>query len=126
MGTLKPMRIGNRTIRVAGVKQKYIGNIIHAAEQCRYIERIVLFGSSVQDTCTVDSDIDLAVFGNVSKSKCLTSKQYREFTQKIYSFDNHEQAYDILYFKSSDQNNRFIMNEIDKGETIYVREKTTA
>lgn len=113
------MNIDGRTIRVADIKQKYMQNIADAARKCDYIDRVVLFGSSLEPRCKENSDIDLAVFGNVSKGKCLTSKQYERFLTQVFSYNNFDQAYDILYFKSGKQNIGHIMDDISKGETIY-------
>ena len=73
--------IDGRTIRMAEIKQKYIGNIIDAAQKCDYIDRIILFGSALEERCREESDIDLAVFGNQPSGKCLTSAKYRRFGQ---------------------------------------------
>lgn len=112
-------KIGNRTIKVADIKFKYMENIVSAARECDYIDRIVLFGSSTKTRCKKDSDIDLAVFGNVNKSRCLTSKKYETFLRKVYSFDDFNQSYDILYFRTGQRNNSAIMNDIDQGELLY-------
>ena len=66
--------IDGRTIHMADIKQKYVWNIINAAQKCDYIDKIILFGSSLEDRCRDDSDIDLAIFGNQPEGKCLTSK----------------------------------------------------
>ncbi len=113
------MSIDGRTIRVADIKQKHIENIVSAARDCSYIDRVVLFGSSLENRCREESDIDLAVFGNVSRGKCLTSRSYEQFLSKVYSFSNFEQAYDILYFRNGSMNNSAIMDDIEKGEVIY-------
>ena len=116
------MKIGDRTIRVADIKKKYIENIVDAARECDYIDRVVLFGSSIESRCKEDSDIDLAVFGNVCMSRCLTSKKYDRFTSMIYGFDDYNQSYDILYFRSGVKDKSPILNDINKGEVLYVRE----
>ena len=113
------MCIGDRIVRVADIKQKYIENIVSAARDCSYIDRVVLFGSSLENRCQEESDIDLAVFGNVSRGKCLTSRSYEQFLSKIYSFNDFNQAYDILYFRNGSSNNSAIMDDIEKGEVIY-------
>ncbi len=115
-------KIGNRKIKVADIKFKYMENIINAAKECDYIDRVVLFGSSTGTRCKEDSDIDLAVFGNVNKSRCLTSKKYENFLKKVYSYDDFNQSYDILYFKSNQNNNSAIMNDIDQGVLLYEAE----
>ena len=116
------MKIGDRTIRVADIKKKYIENIVDAAKECDYIDRVVLFGSSIESRCKEDSDIDLAVFGNVCMSRCLTSKKYKRFVDKIYSFDNYWQSYDMLYFRTGVRDKSPILNDISEGEVIYVRD----
>ena len=108
-------------VRVAGIKSKYIKNIADAATKCDYIDKIVLFGSCTSNKCTSESDIDLAVFGNVSKGKCLTSKKYEQFLKQVFSFDRFSQAYDILYFKSGGSYTDGILVEIAKGEVLYER-----
>ncbi len=121
MCELTTIDVGNRTINVADNKREYIRNIIEAASKCDYIDRVVLFGSSITTRCTDESDIDLAVFGNKTKSKCLTSAKYKAFTHQLYEFNNYSQHYDILYFKSGKSNSSRIMGEIDNGEVIYER-----
>ena len=116
------VRIGKRVVRVADIKRKYLNNIVDAASDCDYIDRIVLFGSSIETRCKEDSDIDLAIIGNVNKSKCLTSKKYERFLEKVYSFDEFSQSYDILYFKSGNIIDSAIMDDINKGELLYEAE----
>lgn len=111
--------IGGRIIHVADIKQKYIENIVSAARDCDYIDKVVLFGSSLEERCTDESDIDLAVFGNVSRGKCLTSKKYERFLTQVYSFNDFNQAYDILYFRNGSRNDSTIMGDIEEGEVIY-------
>lgn len=115
------MKIGDRNIRVAEIKKKYIRNIVDAASQCDFIDRIVLFGSSVRDSCKEESDIDLAIFGNQTEYRALRSKKYDRFTSQIYSFDDSGQSYDLLYFVSGKQYRGLIMDDIENGELIYAR-----
>ena len=122
MCSVTEMKIGNRQIHVADIKQKYVTNIIDAARACNYIDKIVLFGSGTEERCTAESDIDLAIFGNQTKYKCLTSRKYRDFTEKLYSYDNHNQAYDLLYFKTGGKYSGRIMDDIEKGQVLYDRE----
>lgn len=115
------MNVGSREIHVAEIKQKYIRNIIDAASKCDLIDRVVLFGSSLQERCRDTSDIDIAVFGNQSRSRALSSRKYERFARQLYSFDNHAQAYDILYFRSDSADPSPILHEINRGEELYVR-----
>ncbi len=116
------MKIGDRDIRVADIKKKYIMNIVDAAQKCSYIDCVILFGSSIMERCKESSDIDIAVFGSASKGKALTSKSYREFAGQLYAFDDYNQGYDILYFKSGKDYSGGIMNDIESGEVIYARQ----
>ena len=116
-----PMNVGTRQIRVAEIKQKYIQNIIDAARECDLIDRVVLFGSSLQERCRDSSDIDIAVFGNQPRSRALTSRKFERFARQLYSFDNHAQAYDILYFRSGSGVSNPILHEINRGEELYAR-----
>lgn len=121
MCTVKEMTVGGRTIHVADIKMKYMENIVAAAKDCDYIDKVILFGSATRTTCRGDSDIDLAVFGNKARGKAVTSAGYRNFINKIYAYDDFEQAYDILYFKSGDRNNAGIMEDIEQGEVLYAK-----
>ena len=123
MCEVKTISLGDRVIKVADLKQKYIMNIIDAAGKCDFIDRVVLFGSSIEERCTETSDIDLAVFGSQSRSKALSSRKYERFARQLYSFDNHNQAYDILYFRNGSKNNSQILDDIEKGEVIYERKQ---
>ena len=116
------VKIGNRRVKVADIKSKYLDNIADSARECPLIDKIVLFGSSIEDRCTEESDIDIAVFGSQPIGKALTSKQFIRFADKLAEFDDFLQSYDILYFKSGKKDNSAILAEINKGEVLYVRE----
>ena len=116
------VKIRNRNVRVADIKSKYLDNIVTSAEECKYIDKVILFGSSIEDRCTEESDIDIAVFGNQPKGKALTSKQFMKFADELAEFDDFLQSYDILYFKTGKEDDSAIMAEINKGEVLYVRE----
>ena len=123
MCEVKTINIGGREIRVAELKWKYIENIVDAAGKCDIIDRVILFGSSIEERCKETSDIDLAVFGSQSRGKALSSKKFERFARQLYSFDDHNQAYDILYFREGADNNSQILVEIEKGEVVYEREQ---
>ncbi len=111
--------IDGRTIHMADIKQKYVANIIDAAKRCDYIDKIILFGSALEERCKESSDIDLAIFGNQPKGKCLDSKRFRKFSDQLAAFDDFCQAYDLLYFKTGKQKSGLIMDQIAKGEVLY-------
>jgi predicted nucleotidyltransferase len=114
--------IDGRTIHMADIKQKYVANIIDAARKCDYIDKIILFGSALEERCRENSDMDLAVFGNQPEGKCLTSAKYKRFAQQLSSFDEYKQNYDLLYFKTGNKYEGMIMGHIMEGETLYERQ----
>ena len=121
MCKLTTINIDNKQIRVADIKEKYMTNIVDAAKKCDLIDRVVLFGSSIESRCEETSDIDIAVFGVQTPSKALTSKKYERFARQLYAFDDHAQGYDILYFKSGTKKDTPIMQNIERGEVLYER-----
>ncbi len=103
---------------IADIKYNYIENIAKQAEKCRNISKIILFGSSIEERCTDESDIDIAVFGSLSKSKYLRSKEFKKFQDELFMYDLN-QDYDILYFCENDKSEDAIMNDINQGTEIY-------
>ena len=75
MCRLVDVALPDRVVRVADVKRKYVPVIYEAAKNCPIIERVVLFGSATEERCRKESDMDLAVFGNLPKAKGLTSPE---------------------------------------------------
>ena len=114
--------IDGRTIHMADIKQKYVANIIDAARKCDYIDKIILFGSALEERCQESSDIDLAIFGNQPEGKCLTSAGYRRFARQLSRFDDFAQNYDLLYFKTGKNHKETIMKHILEGETLYEKQ----
>lgn len=110
----------NETINVADIKKDYILNIIKACHLCDKIQKVILFGSSIEEKCKKESDIDVAVFGNDSKAKMFKSKKYRAFVNSVCSFGDL-QDYDILYFDNRKIQNYGIMQDISKGALLYER-----
>ena len=105
--------------KVADIKYRHIENISKQAEKCENISRIMLFGSSIEERCNDRSDIDIAVFGKLSKNRYLDSTEFRQFHDQVYLFDMN-QDYDILYFKDGQEYKDSIMEEINRGAEIYV------
>ena len=107
--------------KVADIKLKHIKNITEQAEKTKNICRIVLFGSSIEERCTDDSDIDIAVFGNKTKGSYIDSKEFKEFKSSLFRFDL-DQDYDVLYFKENADCSDSIMNDINSGVEIFRRD----
>ena len=112
-------------INVADIKKASISNIIEAASVCDKIDYIYLFGSALENRCKEQSDIDIAIISNISRSKLFKNKSYDEFTTKLYS-KSLNQDYDILFFESQEDlnnSNDLICKEIlQKGQLLYKRD----
>ncbi len=105
---------------IADIKLPHVKNITELAAKTRNISKIVLFGSSIEDRCTANSDIDIAVFGELSKGRYIDSTEFRTFKNGLFRFDR-DQDYDVLYFKENSKHNDAIMFDINKGVEIYRR-----
>jgi len=104
---------------VADIKLPHIRNISVQAEKAKGISRIVLFGSSTEERCSPESDIDIAVFGEKTRSY-IDSKEFKAFKKGLFSFD-WDQDYDVLYFKENTNCSAEIMKDIQNGVEIYRR-----
>lgn len=105
---------------VSDIKLSHIQNVSKQAEKCKNISRIMLFGSSLEERCTNRSDIDIAVFGQMSKAKYLGSSEFKRFQDQVYLYDLN-QDYDILYFCERQDYSDEIMKDINQGAEIYRR-----
>ena len=105
---------------VADIKLRHIDNISEQAKAAKNIRRIMLFGSALEDRCTERSDIDIAVFGDKSKSSYIDSKEFKAFKSGLFRFD-WDQDYDVLYFKDNEEGKDAIMIEICQGIEIFRR-----
>jgi predicted nucleotidyltransferase len=108
--------------KVADIKLPYIQNIAEQASTAKNINRIMLFGSATEERCTERSDIDIAVFGDLSKTTYLRSKEFKQFQDRVFLFDL-DQDYDILYFSEKKKNHDPILYDIYRGTEIYRREE---
>lgn len=109
-------------VYVADIKYDYILNIIEQAKKCKGIDKIVLFGSSIDSRCNEESDIDIAVYGHKSKSSYLKTKEFKDFHRNLFLYKSDDaQDYDILYFVSGKNYDDAIMKDISNGTTIYRR-----
>ena len=117
MCRLIPFRDGKY---VADIKLGHIENIAKQAEKCKNINRIMLFGSSIDERCTEKSDIDIAIFGDMAKARYLGTLEFRKFQDQLFLYDL-DQDYDILYFREGQHYQDAIMDDIGKGAEIYRR-----
>lgn len=114
----------NTQIQVADIKKPIIEKIILIARSCKEIDSIILFGSSLENKCTEQSDIDLAIISSTTRAKFLRSNSYQKFTTALYHIDE-EQQYDILQFNSMEDLKRksspVCRDIVNKGKVIYRR-----
>ena len=112
-------------IEVADIKADIIKKFLEIAPICSKIDYIYIFGSSVEERCTEKSDIDIAIVSNVIRSKLFQSKDYKEFTNKLYNIDL-EQDYDILQFNSlktiRESKDAVCYDILTRGKLLYKRE----
>ena len=120
MCNLTAIDVNNKKVMVADIKKNYILNIVDSVRHCSAINKVVLFGSSTGDNCSEQSDIDIAVFGDKTKSRMLKSKDYRAFVDAVCGFEL-AQDYDILYFGSDKLSTSAIMKDISQGIVLYER-----
>lgn len=120
MCELVEMRAGGRYIKVAGIKKEYIQNIIESIHICSAIDKVVLFGSALEESCADHSDVDIAIFGKYTKHHIFRMKSYNEFVDAVVSF-GELQDYDMLYFDSRKKYKDSIMKDIDKGVVLFER-----
>ena len=43
------------------------------------------------------------------------------FAEELYSFDDFNQSYDLLYFKTGNDYSGILINDINNGEVLYDR-----
>lgn len=120
MCKLVEMKVGNRYIWIADIKKAYIENIVNSISKCKEIDKVVLFGSALEERCRDTSDVDIAVFGKHSKGEMFRMKSYNDFVDSVISF-GELQDYDMLYFDSRKKYDGAIMTDIAAGEVLYER-----
>lgn len=117
----------NTQVQVAEIKRDNIQNIINAASKCAHIQEIILFGSALEERCTDESDIDIVIISNVSRSRLYRLKTYAEFLTSLHKDDDYMQQYDVICVNGKDQliKNKdkieLYGNVIKYGQTIYKR-----
>ncbi len=117
----------NTEIEVADIKKDVVENIIKAAGACARICQIILFGSVIKNRCTEDSDVDLLVISDVTRSKLYKDKGYQEFLRRLHDYDNYEQLYDVICVRSEEELNlnknrtRLFRDVITDGKILYKR-----
>lgn len=117
----------NTEIEVADIKKDIIENIIEAAGACTRICQIILFGSVIESRCTEDSDVDMLVISDTSRSRLYKDKSYREFLKRLHDKDDYEQMYDVICVHGMEEIYQYqdtvslFRDVIDYGKTLYRR-----
>lgn len=83
-------------IMVADIKTEYIANILEKADICKDICSIYLFGSVLNEECKADSDIDILVVSDITRSKLYRTKNFKRFLMELHEKDDYFQQYDVI------------------------------
>lgn len=116
------------SIHVAEIKKNSIQNIVNSAVECKDISGIIVFGSSLEECCTEESDIDIAIISKKNVNELSKLLGFKRFLSRLYEVDN-TQEYDRLYFKSIEEIEKQknivpICKELmQKGKLIYRRKE---
>ncbi len=97
--------------RIYPLKQKIVKEIYESLSKRKEIKKVILFGSSLNITCTKDSDLDLAIelFDTTLENKNIIS----EIIQNITNYNS-----DIIWLDTLDKEST-IYNRIMKGLLLY-------
>lgn len=118
MCKLVKINANGRNIFVADIKKDYIKNILKSVSLCKEIDKIILYGSVLEERCTDESDVDMAIFGKYSKEKMYSLRSYNNFVDSVVSYGDL-QDYDMFYFDSSADSK--VLDDIRKGVVLYER-----
>ncbi|MCM1186376.1 MAG: nucleotidyltransferase domain-containing protein [Lachnoclostridium sp.] len=117
----------NTKIEVADIKKDVIENIIEAASVCTRICQIILFGSVIGSRCTEDSDVDMLVISDTSRSRLYKDKSYQEFLKRLHDRDDYKQIYDVICVHGMEEVYQYrnkvnlFQNILNCGKTLYRR-----
>lgn len=114
----KLVRLSNTNIYVSELKLKYVEYIISICKNFDFIDKVILFGSTLEERCKESSDIDIIIIGTKTKSKCLDSSSFRGFKKLLFEFD-FSQEYDILYTNSLSKFSIELQDNLKRGVVIY-------
>lgn len=114
-------------IMVADIKMKYVINILEKADICKNICSIYLFGSVLKEECKEESDIDVLVVSDITRSKLYKLKSFNQFLIKLHEKDDYVQQYDVICvhgMKELEKNQHRVMLYHDilaNGRELYRR-----
>lgn len=100
--------------RIHPLKQKVINEIYLYIANLDYIDELIIFGSSVNISCTKKSDIDIAI---KLKDNFFKREVQNELSEKIQELTNYNS--DIIWLNTLDKSSRLYHNINTKGVKIY-------
>ena len=124
MCNLTAIDVNNKKVMVADIKKDYILNIVDSVRHCSAINKVVLFGSSTGDNCSEQSDIDIAVFGDKTKSSGsigIVDYVYEDATKYWIAREERESGIlNKIEKEKNRDNNNFICGRYEVGRYAWV------
>lgn len=100
--------------RIHPLKQKKINEIYNITKNSNIIDKIIIFGSSVNIRCNKNSDIDIAV---KIKDQYFTKENQNMISEKIGEIT--EYYFDMVWLNTIDKQSQLYYNIENKGVIIY-------
>jgi len=97
--------------KINSIKRDAVRQIAERACDYPIVSEVIIFGSSVRDDCTEESDVDICVKLNGS-IESLELYEYKRVFGKILNYN-----YDFLVYDYVEES--FRENQIDIGVTVY-------
>ena len=100
--------------RIHPLKQKIVNDIYNALSNNNIIEKVIIFGSSVNIRCNNKSDIDIALKIKEEHFNRENQNEISELIQEITEYNS-----DIIWLNTLDINSKLFDNIKMKGVVIY-------
>ena len=114
-----PMDSFDYVNKIHPLKQKIVKEIVDAAKEDSYVNRLIIFGSSIRYDCNVTSDLDICIDWTESCSD--EDGVLKPFTRHMYSIITkvtHGNV-DVVPYEFLD--NMLITDAVLQGVTVYER-----
>lgn len=100
--------------RIHPLKQKIVNDIYNICKKSNIIEKVIIFGSSVNIRCNIKSDLDIAIKLKDEHFNRDNQNDISELIQEITEYNS-----DIVWLNTLDENSRLFDNIYKKGVIIY-------
>lgn len=100
--------------RIHPLKQAKVNELYKIMKENETIEKIIIFGSSVNIRCNIKSDLDIAI---KLKSNQFTKENQNTISEEIQ--EHLDYGCDIIWLNQIDKTSKLYSNIINKGVTIY-------